>query len=109
MQLEALHEGGDRHVRPAQPEEVQQDRLRVLQLQEAAVSVLDRLDPERRGHLRRIGVLDQERDVLDTAAAVADVVNGGRVRALGNAGYRPDVEDDSGSAWWVVVTPGCAR
>jgi hypothetical protein len=58
-------------------QKVQHDRLGVLQLEElTAVLVGDLLDPEDGTHAGRVGVLGDERDVLDPARLAAD--EGGR-------------------------------
>ena len=81
-------QSGHRDVRPANPGEEQDDRLRVLQLHElSSVRLLDRLDPEGRVQLGRLGIAVEERDVQQPTAGEGRP--SGRLRR-DEQGLRPD-------------------
>src|SRR5208282_1412341 len=89
-----LHQGRNRDVRPAQSEEVQQNRLRVLKLQEVAASMvmLDLLNPERCENRCRVRVGREKRDVLDATAAVRDWGHRRTRRSDRKARHRRNIE-----------------
>ena len=68
-----LHQGCDRDVWPAKPQEIQQNRLRVLKLQKVpSPNGMVGLNPEHREDLGGVRVWRQEGNVLDATSTVGD-------------------------------------